>query len=218
MSRKTPIASNPAARSRGRPKDPDKRAAILEAAKHLFARHGLTGVSMDVIAKAADVSKLTLYSHFRSKEDLFQQAVAEKCQEHTPSRFFDARTPQPLRDRLLRIGHGFVELIMSQEAMDLHRMMAAQAGGGQRLGKLFFAAGPERTLVQFSGLLKAASDAGELQVGDTRRAASHFFCLLKGIEHLRVMVGASGPPTARQQELHVRDVVEVFLRAYAARR
>src|ERR1051326_8499598 len=139
-------------RRRGRPKDLDKRAAIMRAAKELFSRHGLSGVSMEAIAKRADVSKLTLYSHFRDKEELFQTAVAEKCQEHTPPDFFDAHTPLPLRARLRTIGRGFVALVMSREALNLYRMMAAQAGGGSRLGKLFFAAGPERNLERFSAL------------------------------------------------------------------
>src|SRR5581483_5614381 len=100
-------SSRPAPR-RGRPKDPDKRVAVLRAAKQLFSRRGLSGVSMDAIAAAAGVSKLTLYSHFRSKDELFQTAVRQKCQEHTPADFFDATSPQPLRAKLRAIGRGFV--------------------------------------------------------------------------------------------------------------
>lgn len=207
----------PAQRSRGRPKDPDKRAAILKAAKRLFARHGLDGVSMDKLAHSARVSKLTLYSHFQSKEELFQQAVAEKCQEHTPPSIFDAHSPLPLRQRLIAIGNGFVGLVMSGEAMDLYRMMAAQGASGGKLGKLFFAAGPQRTLTQFSQLLDAACAAGELSVEDTHEAATHFFCLLKGIHHLCALVGARPIPSRAVQRRHVKQVVDLFLRAYRRR-
>ena len=58
--------STPAAR--GRPKDPAKRAAILDAAEKLFLSQGFTGTSMDAVAKEAGVSKLTVYSHFSDKE------------------------------------------------------------------------------------------------------------------------------------------------------
>jgi TetR/AcrR family transcriptional repressor of mexJK operon len=169
---------------------------------------------MDAIARKADVSKLTLYSHFRSKDELFQTAVAEKCQEHTPPDFFDAASPQPLRARLRAIGRGFVGLVFSKEALNLYRMMAAQAGGDSRLGKLFFAAGPERNLERFAALLQHAHAAGELDVPDARRAAGHFFCLLQGVPHLRVMVGESKSVPERELHAHVDDVVEVFLRAY----
>jgi len=206
-----------ATKPRGRPKDPDKRAAIMAAAKALFSQGGLAGVSMDAIARKADVSKLTLYSHFRSKDELFQTAVAEKCQEHTPPDFFDAASPQSLRARLRAIGRGFAALVMSKEALNLYRMMAAQAGAGSHgshLGKLFFAAGPQRNLERFSALLKHAHAAGELRVPDPRRAAGHFFCLLQGVPYLRVIVGESRSIPQRELEQHVNDVVEVFLRAY----
>ncbi|HEX7915780.1 helix-turn-helix domain-containing protein, partial [Rudaea sp.] len=59
----------------GRPKDMEKRAAILDAAKQLFVKQGFEGTSMDAIANKAGVSKLTVYSHYRDKETLFAEAV-----------------------------------------------------------------------------------------------------------------------------------------------
>ncbi|MGE5616168.1 MAG: TetR/AcrR family transcriptional regulator, partial [Bacillota bacterium] len=178
--------------------------------------HGLDGVSMDALAAKAGVSKLTLYSHFRSKDELFQTAVAEKCQEHQPQDFFDAHSRVPLRERLRAIGRGFVGLVMSPEALNLYRMMAAHAGRGSKLGRLFFEAAPERNLERFSTLLRHAHAAGELKVPDPLRAAGHFFVLLQGVPHMRVVVGESRSIPARDLEAHVDDVVEVFLRAYRA--
>lgn len=206
----------PATKPRGRPKDAAKRRAILDAAKDLFARQGLDSTSMDAIAAAAGVSKLTVYSHFRNKTELFQQAVTEKCQEYTPPALFEPHSTRPLRQRLQQIGEGFLNLVMSDEAMDLYRMMAAEArGGGDKLGKLFFAAGPKRTLEHFSQLLRAAHQSGELQVADVQHAAQHFFCLLKGVQHLRVMMGMEKAPGIAARKAHVAEVVELFLRAYA---
>jgi TetR/AcrR family transcriptional repressor of mexJK operon len=201
-------------RARGRPKDPDKRAAILVAAKKLFLRHGLDGVSMDAIAREAGVSKLTLYSHFRAKDELFQTAVVEKCQEHTPTDLFDPLADRPLRERLTRIGRGFVSLIMSDDSMELNRMMASEAPGRSRLSRLFYAAGPQRMMDRFAALLAAADAAGELKVPDPSRAAAHFFCLLKGIHHFRAMLGVAPRASVRVLNTHVDEVVELFLRAY----
>lgn len=201
--------------ARGRPKDGDKRQAILDAAKRLFAALGLAGASMDAIARAAGVSKVTVYSHFSSKDELFRHAVMAKCAQHTPESIFDARTPEPLRERLGRIGQGFVDLVLDDEPMSLYRMMAAQGGRASRLGRLFWDAGPERTIQLMSQMLSAAHAAGELRIDDPRRAAAHFFCLLKGEHHLRYMVGAAPAATRAVRRAHVRDVVELFLRAYA---
>ena len=70
--------------ARGRPKDLEKRAAILSAATDLFTARGLNGVSMEAVARAAGVSKITVYSHFRSKDELFRETVFAKCRQHWP--------------------------------------------------------------------------------------------------------------------------------------
>jgi TetR/AcrR family transcriptional repressor of mexJK operon len=52
----------------------EKRAAILDAAMALFPARGYDGASVEAIAQAAGVSKLTVYSHFADKEALFGAA------------------------------------------------------------------------------------------------------------------------------------------------
>ena len=54
-----------------------KRRAILDAAKTLFANQGITAVSMATLAAEAGVSTATLYRHFESKEDVFASVIDE---------------------------------------------------------------------------------------------------------------------------------------------
>src|SRR5688572_17324470 len=111
----------------GRPKDLEKRAAILDAAKRLFPVHGFDGISMDAIAAEAGVSKLTVYSHFKDKGALFAETVRCKCEEQLPPELFMADLKGPLRKQLRSIARGFFELVMSEEALAMHRMMTVQA-------------------------------------------------------------------------------------------
>ncbi|MFE6777563.1 TetR/AcrR family transcriptional regulator [Streptomyces sp. NPDC057702] len=46
------------------------RSRILDAATELFNAHGVRGVGVDRIIAESGVAKATLYSHFRSKDDL----------------------------------------------------------------------------------------------------------------------------------------------------
>ncbi len=59
----------------------ERRTQLLEVAGGLFAEHGFHGLSMEVLADAAGVSKPVLYQHFASKRELYlalvRQAVAE---------------------------------------------------------------------------------------------------------------------------------------------
>jgi TetR/AcrR family transcriptional regulator, regulator of autoinduction and epiphytic fitness len=54
-----------------------KAEAILQGAIQEFLQHGYAATSMDKIAKAAGVSKATVYSHFRDKESLFNAVIQD---------------------------------------------------------------------------------------------------------------------------------------------
>lgn len=47
------------------------RQAISDAATRLFAERGFDKVTIDEIAQAADVGRMTVFNHFRRKEDMF---------------------------------------------------------------------------------------------------------------------------------------------------
>lgn len=201
----------------GRPKDLEKRAAILDAAKRLFPEHGYDGVSMDAIAAEAGVSKLTVYSHFRDKEFLFSETVRVKCEEQLPPQLFLADLSGPLRRQLRSIAQGFFALIMSPEAVAMHRMMHAQAPGHAVLARMFWEAGPKRVQDGFAEFLRVEVEAGQLAIRDLQRAASQFFCLLKGEIHARVMCGCAEPISQREVDAHLDATVDLFLRAYEPR-
>jgi AcrR family transcriptional regulator len=61
----------------------DTREAIIEAAMACFGRHGLTKTTVVDIARAADVSRSTVYEYFRDKS-----AIVEACAEHSSQRFY----------------------------------------------------------------------------------------------------------------------------------
>lgn len=51
------------------------RAAIMEAAKNLLAESGIAGTNMIEIADRAQVSRASLYNHFRDKHEVFVALV-----------------------------------------------------------------------------------------------------------------------------------------------
>ena len=56
---------------------PERRAALITAAKDAFAERGFAATSMDDVANVAGVSRLIVYRHFESKEELYDVVVAE---------------------------------------------------------------------------------------------------------------------------------------------
>ena len=49
---------------------PPPRERILAVARELFYRHGVHAVGVELIAEAAQTNKMTLYRHFKSKDEL----------------------------------------------------------------------------------------------------------------------------------------------------
>jgi AcrR family transcriptional regulator len=52
-----------------------KRQDLVDTAIQLFAEHGFHNTGIDLIAQEANVSKKTMYHHFRSKEELILAAL-----------------------------------------------------------------------------------------------------------------------------------------------
>ncbi|RAU49483.1 MULTISPECIES: TetR/AcrR family transcriptional regulator [unclassified Pseudomonas] len=200
----------------GRPKDPAKRQAILEAAKNLFIRNGYANTSMDAVAAEAGVSKLTVYSHFTDKETLFSAAVVARCEEQVPELFVDMAPTASAEKVLLGIARGFQTLINSPESVELHRLMIALGTQGTELSQVFFEAGPQRILQEMERVLTRLNDTDGLHFDSPARAAGHFLSLIKGVGNFRLLIGHGTAPEQSSEDRHVREVVALFLKAYRA--
>lgn len=55
----------------------DTRAALVEAALELFARHGYAGTSVRAIAHATELSESVLYRHFANKQAIFSEVLRQ---------------------------------------------------------------------------------------------------------------------------------------------
>ena len=94
----------------------ERREAVLEAARHEFARHGLHGASTDAIARSAGISQPYLFRLFGSKKALFV-AVNEQCFQRTLELFRSAASGKSGQDALDAIGGAYGELIESDRTM-----------------------------------------------------------------------------------------------------
>lgn len=62
----------------------EKKAAVVEAARELFATNGFFETTVVVIARHAKVSTATLYKHYRSKEDILAARIEDTLSESNP--------------------------------------------------------------------------------------------------------------------------------------
>ncbi|NMW24364.1 TetR/AcrR family transcriptional regulator [Rhodanobacter soli] len=204
----------------GRPKDMEKRAAILVAAKALFIRNAFAGTSMDAIAADAGVSKLTVYSHFGDKDNLFREVIRSRIQDLLPEEtyFFDPHAD--IRATLLRVALTHAHLDCNAETVGTFRAILSDCRqGNPRYGKLIWEEGAMRTHGLMERLLQQAVDAGQLDIDDVARASGQFLSLIKGNLMMRQMFGCTECPESYAEEIEstARAGVEMFLRAYQPR-
>jgi len=83
---------------------PDSRAAVLDAARQLFAARGLHDVTMAEVAQAAGVARATVFNHFGSKHALVDALTAEVLAGYVlllDGALADRRAPAPVLVRAL---------------------------------------------------------------------------------------------------------------------
>ncbi|HET6152232.1 MAG TPA: TetR family transcriptional regulator [Marmoricola sp.] len=89
--------------SRGRrPGSPDTRAAILEAARSLFAAQGFSSTSVRSIASAAGVDAALVHHYFGTKDALFIAALSLPIDPRDVVTAIAADGPQGAGERLVR--------------------------------------------------------------------------------------------------------------------
>lgn len=134
-------------KSAGRPKAADVEARtqeLLHTAASLFLKNGYTKTSLESIARAAHVAVRTIYVKFGGKEGLLAAVLAAKRHRFFRSQSLDTDT-RPLREILDDFAHQMYAMVTSQEAVDLQRIVLAEAPTNPKLADAFWNGGPRLT-------------------------------------------------------------------------
>jgi TetR/AcrR family transcriptional repressor of mexJK operon len=198
----------------GRPKDSAKREEIVNAATYLFMEKGYALTSMEAVAKQANVSKLTIYSHFDDKSELFRAIIQNRCNRlGMPQTFLDQASLPP-QEVLLQIAQQAVSIIFRADSIRLMRVVQAEAIRHPEIVQIYYEVGPRRIKKAFAELLGEFDRQGKLSIAEPERATEQFFSLLKGERLNRVLMGL--PPEGNESQLaaHAQATVDCFLAAY----
>jgi TetR/AcrR family transcriptional regulator, mexJK operon transcriptional repressor len=206
----TPVA----ARTDHSATDTDKVRLILQRARDIFMHSGYGAASMDAVARAAGVSKATLYMFFAGKRELFAAVILEERNRYAVSLLSGEATRESVRAKLMRFGEAIVNFLISEETVASFRMVVGEAARAPELGRLFYENGPSRLLDRLEAFLHASMTRGELRKADPRRAAEQLIGLVRGDLQLRALLGITGGSSRAHVKAIVRDGVDTFYRAY----
>ncbi|HSI39129.1 MAG TPA: TetR/AcrR family transcriptional regulator [Xanthobacteraceae bacterium] len=192
-----------------------KRREVIDGARRVFFAKGFDGATMDEIARAAGVSKATIYVYFDSKEDLFQ-ALVEVDRRKSAERLFEIDEHDPnVAGLLRRIGVTFMTMMVQPDHIKLVRMVVGAAEKFPKIGQVFFETGPCHGGRRLAALLAHHVAMGRLVIEDCEEAAFQFLNLCQGNLVKGLMFAAGPTPTEAQIATTVDHAVRVFLAAYA---
>ncbi len=196
----------------GRPKSEEKRAAILEAAGCEFLKSGFEGTSVDKIAENAGVSKATVYSHFPGKDELFQAIIKRKVESYEFND--DTHAPEELKQGLTYIAMRFYELLNDPQVISMHRVVIGESARHCDMAKLFFKNGPEKTSKTLAKYLDQHVAKSNLNIDDTKQAASQFFHMVAGELLLRSMLNLPLDMSKKAYCAHAEKTIDQFILIY----
>ena len=155
------------------PRADSKRRAITQAALNVFLAEGFDA-SVDRIASVAGVSKVTVYNHFGSKEDLFREVIYAQLDDALAgaSSLVKSRliATVDLKADLIAICQAWVAGLSSPEMIGLRNLVAGESRRFPDLGATWMERGPERLHAVIGYALRELVDRKLLMIPDIELA------------------------------------------------
>lgn len=202
-----------AGRAPGRPRREQAKAvrqSMLDAALQIFIARGFEAASMEGIARAAGVAKLTLYRHFETKEELFVE-VARRAQLAVRERLatqvdLSAPLEQVLREIIATLYDGMTH----PDYLAVMRMVVAEAGRFPKLGRAMLEDSSDLSepLVAY---LQGLKNSGQIDIDSPFDAATQIAGLASGAGRY-VLIPPPRNPSSRKRA--IESLVQLFMRAW----
>ncbi|HUC17991.1 MAG TPA: TetR/AcrR family transcriptional regulator [Acetobacteraceae bacterium] len=197
----------------GRTDGGTKRRQIMDGARQVFLSAGFDGASMNDIARAAGVSKGTLYAYFDSKEQLFEAIIRGEYAQ-SAERLCTFRREGDPREMLKDFGVRLISKMAEPYTRSLARVVIAAAEKFPNVGRAFYEAGPLYGANRLAAELESLEKAGKLRVPDPERAAWQFVDLCQSYVYKRLLFGVVDSISREDIEASVEAGVDVFMKAY----
>jgi AcrR family transcriptional regulator len=204
--------------------DSSKRRQILEGARKMFMDLGFDGASMGEIAKAAGVSKGTLYVYFVDKCALFEAIVEEESIEQGKVAF-NLDPERDVRTTLHEFGEVYIAMICRPGGGSAIRTVMAIAERMPEVGRRFYERVLEKNINRLADYLAAhvargehgGAYGGELAIDDCQFAASQFMLMCQASLFLPFIFQAAPAPSPDRIKEVVDSAVQMFLAAYGVK-
>ncbi len=209
-------ASTP--QTRTAPRRGRKYDQVLDGARAGFLEAGFDGASVDDIARAAGVSKATLYSYFPDKRLMFTEMAERECgrQAEAALHLIDmTAAPQ----QVMRLAaQQLIRIMLSDFSQRIFRVCVAEADRFPELGRAFYDSGPALGRARIMDYLHQAQARGDVAIQDVELAADQFAELCKADLWTRAVFGIQTRFSDAEIDRVVDGAVATFMARYGCAR
>ncbi|MEM9843464.1 MAG: TetR/AcrR family transcriptional regulator [Pseudomonadota bacterium] len=191
-----------------------KYSQVIDGAREIFMRDGYEGASVDDIARAASVSKATLYSYFNDKRLLFSEVARIECNRQAEAAIDKIGAHDTVEDALHEAANLLVRFFLSEFGKQVYRICVAEADRFPELGKSFYVSGPQLARERLTEVLRPFVARGDLTIDDLDLAAGQFNELCKTDLFMRALCGVETEFDDIRIARVANGAVDMFLARY----
>jgi AcrR family transcriptional regulator len=185
-----------------------KMLLLIEAAEDIFLAKGYHSATMSDVAKAAGMSKKTVYQLISSKADLFVALLA-----HYQS-LLTFPTAQPgwtthtfLVENLLCLA----KFVLAPDQIAIIRLIMAEYTHSPDLGRTLHRNRYKKAKSKLESCLRELTTTQNLKLASVSEMSAMLFGMAIGEFHISVLIGFRAPPSTAALEKRIRNAVDIFL-------
>jgi AcrR family transcriptional regulator len=164
----------------------ERRAAIIQAVRRVFADKGFHGTTTRELAEAAGVSEALLFKHFPTKEALYSAMMFSCCQKKDPEMAERLMALEPSASTLVLMLHRLVSHMLEPRAEEegvQNRLMLRSLMEDGDFARLFLERVADHWVTKVEECLRVAVAAGEAVDGPVGPRVRGWFA-----HHLAAMI------------------------------
>lgn len=208
-------SSQPAPRWQRRPEVRPRQ--ILEAAFRVFGTRGLHQATLDDVARAAGITKGTIYLYFPSKAALFTAMLKARVNDIMPMVEVseDGPAAPPTHRRLLTLGQRLYRFFRSPAYLAMYRTVVSEAPQFPEATALLYREGILPANQRLAGLIRRGIAGGEFRKVDPVIAARAFVGMFQIFAVSQALLGGQRIFPISDARI-VRTVTEIFFHGLLA--
>lgn len=203
---------------RGRPTQAESKEldrAVREAAVATFLEHGYDGATMEAIAKAADITKRSLYARYPDKRAVFAEVIPWALSRYEDGGIDSVPDDEDMETALHKIGRVALKRAVDPQNVRLTRIAMSESARFPEFAVTadsMMWSGRQRAVVQ---VLRRGEANGTVKVDDIELAAEHFLAMVELIPGRLADFGVFR--SKRQEDRHLKHALQLFLRGIEPR-